>query len=42
MDIALNELLDAFPNLGLAEGETGVDVGLRTRGPATVLVELGT
>jgi pulcherriminic acid synthase len=41
MDIALNQLLDAFPDLRLAEGETGADVGLRTRGPATVLVEIG-
>ena len=42
MDIALNQFLDAFPNLRLADGETGADVGLRTRGPATVRVELGT
>jgi pulcherriminic acid synthase len=42
MDIALNQFLDAFPDLRLAEGETGADVGLRTRGPATVFVEIGT
>jgi len=42
MDIALNQFLDAFPDLRLADGETGADVGLRTRGPATVRVELGT
>jgi cytochrome P450 len=42
MDIALNQFLDAFPTLRLADGETGADVGLRTRGPATVRVELGT
>jgi cytochrome P450 len=42
MDVALNQFLDAFPHLRLAEGETGADVGLRTRGPATVFVEMGT
>ncbi|TFV93791.1 cytochrome P450 [Blastococcus sp. CT_GayMR20] len=42
MDVALNQFLDAFPSLRLADGETGADVGLRTRGPATVLVETGT
>jgi pulcherriminic acid synthase len=41
MDIALNHFLDTFPDLRLADGETGADVGLRTRGPATVRVELG-
>ena len=41
MDVALNQLLDAFPDMRLAEGETPVDVGLRTRGPASVVVELG-
>jgi cytochrome P450 len=42
MEIALNQFLDAFPDLRLADGETGTDVGLRSRGPATVSVELGT
>jgi cytochrome P450 len=41
MDVAINRLLDAFPRLRLAEGEVPVDVGLRTRGPASVVVELG-
>jgi pulcherriminic acid synthase len=39
MEIALGQLLDTFPLLRLAEGETGEDVGLRTRGPATVFVD---
>ena len=41
MDIALNQFLDAFPDLRLADGETGADVGLRARGPGTVFVEIG-
>jgi pulcherriminic acid synthase len=41
MDIALNHFLDAFPRLRLAPGETGIDVGLRARGPGTLFVELG-
>ena len=41
MDIALNQFLDTFPDLRLADGETGADVGLRGRGPATVFVVTG-
>jgi cytochrome P450 len=40
MEVGLNLLLDAFPDMHLAEGADPVDVGLRTRGPKDLYVAL--
>jgi pulcherriminic acid synthase len=40
MDTGLNLLLDAFPDMQLAAGADPVDVGLRTRGPRDLFVDL--
>ncbi len=40
MDIALNLLLDTLPHLRLAPGAPTHDVGLRSRGPHSVVVQL--
>lgn len=41
MEVGLNLLLDTFPDLRLVDGAPVRDVGLRTRGPESLLVELG-
>lgn len=41
MEVGLNLLLDSFPNLRLADGAEPVDIGLRTRGPRDLYVDLG-
>ena len=41
MEVGLNLLLDTFPNMRLVDGSEPRDVGLRTRGPKSLLVELG-
>ena len=41
MEVGLNLLLDTFPDLRLVESAPVRDVGLRTRGPESLLVALG-
>lgn len=41
MEVGLNLLLDRFPDLRLAPGAEPVDVGLKTRGPQDLMVDLG-
>jgi hypothetical protein len=36
--VGVNQLLDALPDLALAEGETAEEQGLFTRGPASLRV----
>ncbi len=40
MEVGLNLLLDTFPDLRLVDGAPVRDVGLRTRGPESLIVTL--